>query len=114
MRDEDIHIGDTLRIRSYEDMKSEFGVDKNGHITPVSSPFVFFSNRMINLCGRDFTVSSIVPDEYGGYCEYRSSENIEEYEDGMVWSILAWMLETCSDSEDCDVASDEEINWLLS
>ena len=54
MRDEDIHIGDTLRIRSYEDMKSEFGADSDGDIPgDIANPrcSVYFLTSMSNLCG---------------------------------------------------------------
>lgn len=35
MRDEDVHIGDTVRVRQWDDMKNEFGTDQNGNINCI-------------------------------------------------------------------------------
>ena len=36
MRDEDIHIGDVLRIRQWCDLVDEFGLDEDGKISVLS------------------------------------------------------------------------------
>lgn len=105
MKDEDIHVGDVVRIRSFEDMKSEFGVDQHGHIHGDYN--VWFGDGMKALCGSVFTVT-----EYRNG-EYRSVEGIEDCDDGSNWSISAWMLEPYNDDKDIDVASDEELNLLF-
>ena len=56
MRLEDIHVGDRLRIRDWDDMVSEFGLNDSGVI-----PCVFgFTNMMRSLCGIEFTVQGVV------------------------------------------------------
>lgn len=105
MKDEDIHVGDVVRIRSFEDMKSEFGIDEDGDIHGGCS--AWFYNEMKPLCGKVFTVSEFE------YDEYHSVEGIEDCDDGTQWSISAWMLEPYNDDKDIDVASDEELNLLF-
>ena len=61
-------IGDKLRIRQWDDMVKEFGVDNNGNIPCTFS----FSEPMKALCGQPFTVSSIIP--FGDQSEYRRKE----------------------------------------
>lgn len=59
MRLEDIHIGDVLQVRDWDDMALEFG-EKDGFQGRVvlTSPAVFIPS-MRYLCGRVFTVSNI-------------------------------------------------------
>lgn len=110
MLDSEIHIGDVLRIRSFEDMKSEFGADKDGDI--LMDDGVYFFEQMGYMCGKLFTVSDIEDD--GGYeYEYRSFQGVEE-SDNHHWCIKAWMLEPYTDTEEFYIASDEEISSLLS
>lgn len=111
MRDEDIHIGDTLRIRSYEDMKSEFGADEEGDIL-INDGVSFIPKHMGYMCGKLFTVSNAEDDDGYGY-EYRSLQRVEGYGDSH-WCIKAWMLEPYTDTEEFYIASDEEISSLLS
>lgn len=108
MRDEDIHIGDTLRIRSYEDMKSEFGADSDGDIL---GDFVYFFTSMSNLCGKEFTVSDIAKKEYG--YTYLSLQGVECRAGMKPRIIRSWMLEPCDDVE-WEVADDNEIALLFS
>lgn len=61
-------IGDKLRIRQWDDMVKEFGVDNNGNIPCTFS----FSKPMRALCGQPFTVSSIMP--FDDRLEYRREE----------------------------------------
>ena len=60
MRDEDIHIGDVLRIRQWDDMAKEFGVNDYGSIPCRCA----FTEDMCYLCGEKFTVSGFYND-YG-------------------------------------------------
>lgn len=84
MRFEDIHIGDRLRIRQWDDMAREFGLTGTGHINCIFS----FNSKMRPLCGREFTVSDITLG--GGFV---SKEGIEYERDNGRWSISADMLE---------------------
>lgn len=112
MKDEDIHVGDVVRIRSFEDMKSEFGVDRYGDIPGYDS--VSFVAKMQELCGAVFTVAyALNQDDYGW--DYRSVEGIEGLgEDDNFWSIRAWMLEPYEEDTEWEVADDNQIALLLS
>lgn len=111
MRDEDIHIGDTLRIRSYEDMKSEFGADEKGDIL-MGDGVSFIPEHMGYMCGKLFTVSNAEDDDGYGY-EYRSLQRVEGYGDSH-WCIKSWMLESYEDDTEWEVADDNEIALLFS
>lgn len=51
-------VGDKLRIREWEDMKSEFGL-KNGR--DIDCLFTF-TEEMKHFCGKDFTVRKVFCD----------------------------------------------------
>ena len=106
MKDSEIHVGDVLQIRSFDDMKSEFGVDQYGYIYNGYS--VWFGDGMVALCGNVFTVSEISDGKY------RSIEGVEDRDDGTHWSICAWMLEPYEDNTEMEVADDNQIALLLS
>lgn len=106
MKDSEIHIGDVLRIRSFEDMKSEFGVDQDGDI--YGGHGAWFVDEMEALCGNVLTVSEFSDGEY------RSIEGVEDCDDGTHWSICAWMLEPYEDNTEMEVADDNQIALLLS
>lgn len=106
MRDENIHIGDVLRIRQWDDMADEFGVDSYGDI-PCSS---VFTKHMKSLCGKQFTVFS-VNKELGIYC---SDERVEW--DGryhVMWKITADMLEPLEEDFLEDITDEELIKLLF-
>ena len=55
MRFEDIHVGDVVRIRDWDDMVQEFGIIEGCIKTkPV------FSKRMRHLCGRVMTITEAI------------------------------------------------------
>lgn len=56
MKLEDIHIGDVVRIRQYEDMVREFGERRGGNTRWINIPCPFV-DTMKYLCGQTFTVS---------------------------------------------------------
>ena len=95
MKLEDIHVGDVLRIRDWDDMLNEYGPDGFGGIcTPKA-----FAKEMRYLCGKIITIKSInhlgeinsvEGFENSGYCENRRPFN---------WILGAKMLEPC-ESED--------------
>ena len=82
MREEEIRVGDRLRIRDWDDMADEFGI-RNGEIQCDAT----FTQGMKRLCGMPFTVKNI-QDTYRPFKKYRSEE------DGFAgWIITAHMLE---------------------
>lgn len=82
MREEEIRVGDRLRIREWDDMADEFGI-RNGEIQCDAT----FVQGMKRLCGMPFTVKDI-RDTDRHYRKYRSEEA------GFFgWIIKAHMLE---------------------
>lgn len=106
MKPEDIHVGDRLRIRMWDDMAEEFGIEFDDIRTPDAS----FTDRMrdLGLCGSVFTVSSIYDDN--GTTFYRSMEGVEIVENGWQdhWYIAASMLEPYYGNDDLIDLPEEE------
>ena len=91
MRLEDIYIGDTLRIRDWDDMLAEYGSDIFGILVRHS-----FSECMRYLCGKIITVKSIdrTKDRISSKEGYELGSCIEN--PSMIeWAISAEMLEPC-------------------
>ena len=60
-------IGDVVRVRSWDDMTSEYEVDDAGDIKIRSGVWFFRGRRYI--CGDEGIISSIEPDPFfRGYC----------------------------------------------
>lgn len=79
------NIGDECRIRSWESMEAEFGLDQWGDIACKFS----FTAEMKYLCGKKFTVSRITE-----IFKYHSREGIESgAHNGRDYLISADMLE---------------------
>ena len=118
MRDEDIHIGDVLRIRQWEDMVAEYGMTTSDEYSYYCATQVRkevrFVKQMKHLCGLNFTVSNVYDVEVldNNIKFYRSKENVEGKRDSGVWLICAEMLEPFIE-EDFEVASDEDIKLLF-
>lgn len=109
MRDEDIHVGDRLRIRQWEDMELEFGLSGTGSIKCVCG----FVKEMRYLCGRPFTIKA--QEERRGHDAYLSEER-EEFcrkAPGGRWKISADMLEPAPSIE-IEPFTDNELENLLS
>ena len=65
MREEDIHVGDTVRIRQWNDMQQEYGhPDSDGNIE-VGPYGCYFVHAMRPHCGRIVTIKSIDTDRSG-------------------------------------------------
>lgn len=111
MKDKDIHIGDMVRVRQWEDMKAEGFVTSGGSIK-FSGQSVMFTNDMKYLCGRTFTVANSVEFPFVTETIYESSEHIECRKSGGRWYLTAVMLEPY-DNIEYTVASDDEIAILL-
>lgn len=65
----DPQVGDSVRVRSWEDMKSEFGIDEDGNIPCRFS----FTEYMKDMCGmnlplRRFTMVNIADMKRGALC----------------------------------------------
>ena len=104
MREEDIRIGDVLRIRQWEDMEAEFGVSPDGDIPCADT----FTEYMRELCGRTFTVKAVHE-----YPSARSDYDAEEPEFDR-WLISADMLEPVTpDEEITPVEPDSLFGFLL-
>lgn len=69
-------VGDDVRIRSWDDMVSEFGLDDDGNI-PCRFSFVGY---MSDMCGREFTITNISDGRYIGYPEGEVSISIDMIE----------------------------------
>lgn len=88
MRDDEIHVGDVLRVRSWEDMAEELGVDADGDIIPPEGYSSWFAADMRYMCGSVFTVRSIGKSGELSNGRYHSEECLEEG-----WHIRSYMLE---------------------
>ncbi len=96
MKFKDIHIGDVLQIRSWEDMAKEFGVCRgSGRVTYIAtkSPDISFLSYMRYLCGKTFTVSAIDEEnELLSSVEGCERSSYPENSWGKDWKITAPML----------------------
>lgn len=93
MKYRDIHVGDVLRIRRWEDMEAEFGLDDDGEI---NCPFKFTKN-MLPMCGQKFTVMKRDLRERFFSEEGVEKVNLSQWRD--YWNISADMLEPWEDEE---------------
>lgn len=95
LRDEDIHVGDVLRVRSWEDMADEFRVvtASFGRTSFIDISGFIFAESMRYMCHSTFTIDRIEYDDFGRSL-YRSCERIEYVERvHHFWNITANMLE---------------------
>lgn len=112
MRDSDIHIGDVLKVKMWEDMSREYVVDECGNVAIANE--CSFTTAMKYLCGKVFTVKEKQVTNRG-CMRYYSIENVEEFDGECAWIITAGMLEPFEDETDeFDVASDEDFFKLFS
>lgn len=90
MNHTDIHVGDILRIRDWDDMVAEFGVNSYGCV----DSFPGFTPSMKYLCGETFTVANISPTSCGGVVRLRSVEKLEAIRQSNIeWFISSVMVE---------------------
>lgn len=105
MRQEDIRVGDVLRIRRWEDMEAEFGLNEIGEILCADT----FTPHMKELCGMTFTVKRIHE-----YPTAASDYDAEEPEFDR-WLISADMLEPVTDNEEIEPENPDALfGFLLS
>lgn len=98
MRDEDIKVGDVLRIRQWDDMAAEFGTESYLDMTRIKTSRIRFTERMKYMCGATFTISRRAYDERGWFY-YRSAEGIEDIMKA-VFVITSEMLEPFSNDKE--------------
>lgn len=112
MRDSDIHVGDVLKVKMWEDMSHEYVVDECGNMV-IPNEYRFI-RAMKYLCGKAFTVKEKQVTS-NGRMRYYSIENVEEFDGEWAWGITAGMLEPFEDETDeFDVASNEDFFKLFS
>lgn len=72
-------VGDKLRVRDWEDMEREFGLDRDGDIkcTP------FFVEEMRKFCGKVVNVNYVAYDKY----DEKLKIGIREDNDMYIWSV---------------------------
>ena len=121
MRDEDIHIGDMVRVRQWDDLANEYG--ENCHFVeglfessyrsydiPIHAKRTRFSTYMKKFCGNVFTVSKTYLSG-GVFTGYRFwDDNLTGINQ---WFICAEMLEPFEEDDKWEVASDNDIVLLL-
>ena len=106
MREEDIHIGDRLRVRQWDDMDHEVGRNASGR----SRCMFCFTKEMRDLCGKPFTIKKATAGN-----SFLSEER-EEFCPGAPegrYKISAGMLEPIDDPVEIIPFTDDEINLLL-
>lgn len=52
--------GDTVTIRTWDDMLSQYGSNIGG-LGGIRTPYIIFSNNMKPYCGRSFKIKSVRP-----------------------------------------------------
>ena len=73
-------VGDRVRIRDWDDMASEFGVDEDGEI-PCK---YIFAREMRVFCGQEYTISTTRNNSDG--TQRLDFEDAEDEEDDFMWS----------------------------
>lgn len=101
MKLEDIHVGDILRVREWQDMESEFGLDGRGGI---KCPLAFVP-EMKYLCGKVFTIANIDIDSVQSAERYECSPYWENSA-GCKWHISPEMLEPISEYDIDDMVDE--------
>lgn len=112
MKDSEIHVGDVLRIKEWDDMVAEYGVDKEGDIKiPGDALSIWFMGKNKDMCGRIFTVRAKMHGVYNMF--YYSEENVEyDPEARRQYIITCNMLEPFTGDE-YELATDEDISMLF-
>ncbi len=72
-REPRFYVGETVRIRQWDDMKAEWGGDSFS----ISTPYYVFLSSMQPLCGKHVTITDI--ELTNSKCEYFVEENVGGY-----------------------------------
>lgn len=108
MKDDEIHVGDVLRVRQWDDMVREFGIYADGYIR-IANKSTNFSPSMRRYCGQIFTVDQQYKSGIHGF-SYKCKEKsgIQNF------FVCSEMLEPVDSDKDFEVASDKDIRLLFS
>ena len=79
----EIKIGDIVKIRAWESMEKEYGLDEDGDI--MVNPDTAFVVEMRPLCGLTAEVVNITHDEDGKVIQLRFPEKEESEHDTRWW-----------------------------
>ena len=109
MKDNEIKVGDVLRVREWDDMLEEFGEN----LGDIDTPNAAFVVNMRPLCGSVFTISKIYTEFDDDEFYYRSEEGVEDRMGSHHWYITAGMLEPFCSDEEIEVPEDEFENDLI-
>ena len=74
-----LKVGDKVRVRDWEDMEEEFGLDRDGDIKYTPS----FVTEMRKFCGKVVNVNDVAYDMY----DEKLKIGIDEDNDMYIWSV---------------------------
>ena len=89
--------GDRVRVRDYDDMAAEYGLNSNGFIRPRGSSAVF-NPAMKEYCGQSGTLQE------SPRSKELSISFDEEHLNMFTWYFYDWMVEGVEDEEDENLA----------
>ena len=104
---EDIHVGDRVRIREWEDMAAEYGED-SGHIFPPSG--VGFMIAMRKYCGKEATIANIIPSATKRYA--RIQFEVDYDIDWSTWTFTNEMIELIDNAPPYEITDEEFLEIL--
>ena len=88
MRDEDIHIGDVLYIKEWDELIKEGHLNSDGNIeftfdsTEHTRTVILLKDLFIDKCGSQFTVKSVIQNLSEYFMNQRKIVNIEHSQYG--------------------------------
>ena len=103
---EDIHVGDRVRIREWDDMAAEYGEDGGAIYAPISR--VGFVSKMREYCGKEATIAKI-----RSIAKKYALIRFANYDcDWGIWTFTNEMIELIDDTPPYEI-TDEEFFGLL-
>ena len=105
---EDIHIGDRVRIREWDDMAAEYIVEEGRRIAPPSG--ICFVLGMKKYCGKEATISKILVSWARKYAQVMFESEDTEYWGN--WTFTNEMIELIDDTPPYEI-TDEEFFKIL-
>lgn len=107
MKDEDIHVGDVLYVKEWDELLREGRMDINGNIEITNHALYIlrFLKEMRKMCGAPFTVKKIHRQYYG--LLYESEEH------GGYGAVAEMLCVNPNEEIQLEVATDEEIKLLF-
>jgi hypothetical protein len=89
-------VGDKVKVRSWEDMEKEYGVDSGGFILAGT---VYFSSDMRKFCGKRVTIRIVIPEESA----YFVKGDMEDY----------WFTDAMLEGNSANTLFDKELNYSV-